>query len=106
MPFIDWDTVPSREIMPGFHGQMIHTDRMTLSRWRIEAGAALPEHAHPHEQITTVLEGTFEMTVAGETRTCGPGMAVVIPGNTPHAGRAITECRVLDVFQPARDDYR
>lgn len=106
MPFIDWDAVPAREIIPGFHGQMIHTDRLTFARWFVEAGAALPEHAHPHEQITTVIEGAFEMTVDGETRTFGPGMVAVVPGDTRHAGRAITDCWLIDVFQPARDDYR
>ena len=34
-----------------------------------------------------------------------PGCAV-IPGGVPHGGRTISACRVIDVFAPARDDYR
>lgn len=106
MTFTNLDSLPSREIVPGFHGQMIHTDNTTVAQWAIDEGAALPAHAHPHEQVTLVLEGTFEMTVGGETRRLQAGDAAVIPGGVAHAGRAITACRVLDVFNPARDDYR
>lgn len=106
MPFITLDDLESRELLPGFHGRMIHTAQMTASFWRIEAGAELPEHLHPHEQISIVLEGQLELRVGDETQVLTPGLVAVIPGNTPHAGRALTDCRVLDMFQPPRDDYK
>ncbi len=106
MPFQSLSEIPAREIIPGFHGKMIHTDQMTLAFWEIKAGASLPEHHHPHEQVANVLKGTFELTLDGETRQLGPGEVAVIPGNVPHSGRAITDCELLDVFQPVREDYR
>jgi quercetin dioxygenase-like cupin family protein len=106
MPFTDLADIKAREIVPGFHGKFVHSDHMTISFWEVEAGAVLPDHAHPHEQITTVLEGKFELTVAGETRVVGPGEVAIIPGQVKHSGRAITPCRLLDVFYPCREDYR
>lgn len=106
MAFQDLDSIEAREIIPGFHGKFIHTDNLTIAHWEIEAEAALPSHAHPHEQTTMVTEGTFELTVDGDTRIVEAGMFAVIPGNVTHAGRAITSCRIIDVFHPARDDYR
>ena len=106
MYFHNLDAIPPREIVPGYRAKFIHSDGMTLAYWEVEAGAALPEHSHPHEQIATVLEGEFELTVAGESRVLVPGQVAVIPGNVPHSGRAITACRLLDAFQPAREDYR
>ncbi|MBN2346930.1 MAG: cupin domain-containing protein [Candidatus Aminicenantes bacterium] len=79
---------------------------MTLAYWRIEAGAALPDHAHPHEQVTQVIEGEFELTMDGEARTLKPGHVAVIPGNAPHCGKALTACKITDAFYPVREDYR
>ena len=106
MPFTSLDALPSREIVPGFHGKFVHTDHLTFAHWMIDAGTILKEHAHPHEQITCVLEGRLEMTVGGETRVLEAGMVAAIPGGVTHSGRALTACRVVDAFSPARDDYR
>jgi quercetin dioxygenase-like cupin family protein len=106
MPFIELSDINEREMVPGFRTRFVHTDRMTCSYWTITAGAALPEHAHPHEQVTNVIRGRFEMTLEGETRTIEPGSVVVIPSGVKHRGRALTDCYILDVFSPVREDYR
>ena len=97
--------IEEKEYLPGFHGKMIHLNGFTLALWRIEAGAILPEHHHVHEQVTNLLAGKMEMTVNGVTQICEPGIIVKIPSNVVHAGKAVTECQVLDVFQPRREDY-
>ena len=106
MSFQTLTDIPPREPMPGFVGRFIHTDRVTVAFWEVPDGAVLPEHAHPHEQIVTVLEGRIELTVAGRSEILEPGMVAVIPGDTPHSARALSACRVQDIFQPPRDDYR
>lgn len=95
----------TKELIPGFHGRFVHGDQMTVAYWDIEAGAVLPEHAHHHEQIANLLDGEFELTVAGETRQLQPGSVAVIPSNVPHSGRALTACRIMDIFCPARLEY-
>ena len=106
MIFQNLGDISEREIVPGYRAKFVHAQGMTLAYWEVTAGAALPEHSHPHEQIANVLEGEFELTVAGETRVLVPGQVAVIPSDVPHSGRAITACRLLDAFQPSREDYR
>ena len=106
MFFVDLNQISAREVVPGFHGKFVHSEQVTVAFWDIEAGAALPEHSHVHEQVTSVLSGRFELTADGETRILDAGHVVVIPGHTIHRGRALTGCRIIDVFQPVRDDYR
>ena len=98
--------IEAREIIPGFKGKFLHTDSMTLAYWDITAGAKLPEHAHYHEQVVNMLSGEFVLTIDGNPAELKAGDVLVIPRNTPHSGEAITDCRILDVFQPAREDYR
>lgn len=100
------DAITPRELLPGFHGRMVHGEKMSLVFWDVEAGAEVPEHHHPHEQIMHVLEGEFEFTVNGVTRVYQPGELAVIPSNAPHGGKALTACRLMDVFSPAREEYR
>jgi quercetin dioxygenase-like cupin family protein len=97
---------PPREIMPGFHGRLVHSDNMTFVHWNIDAGASLPEHAHMHEQVVNVISGEFELTVDGETQVLKPKQVVCIPSNASHSGRALTDCYIIDVFYPIREDYR
>jgi quercetin dioxygenase-like cupin family protein len=106
MPLIDLESLEEKELMPGFHGRFVHSDNMTFAYWRVEEGASAPVHDHPHEQLVNVLEGEFELTVKGEKHILTPGKAFVLPSKLPHGGKALTPCRVLDVFHPVREDFR
>ena len=106
MPVINLNDSAPREMMPGFNGSFVHTEGITFVEWHITAGALLPEHSHPHEQVTAVQEGEFEMTIAGSKNHLTPGSVAVIPSNVLHSGRAVTDCTIIDVFHPVREDYR
>jgi quercetin dioxygenase-like cupin family protein len=106
MPFIHLSELKQREIVPGFKAKMVHSDHMTFTYWNVEAGASLPEHSHANEQISTIVKGKFEMTVAGETQTMEPGAVFVIPSDAKHSGKAITDSELIDIFYPVREDYR
>ena len=106
MPFYDIAVLEEREIVPGYRARFLHTDNVTIAYWTIEQGAALPVHAHLHEQTTTVLEGKFELTIDGETGVLEAGRMAVIPSNAPHTARALTPCKLIEVFYPIREDYR
>jgi len=56
--------------------------------------------------VAHVLDGEFELTIDDKTQRLGAGMVAIIPPNAVHSGRAITRCRIIDVFHPVRDDYR
>ena len=100
------DQIEERELIPGFRVRFVHGERLTMAYWSIEAGAELREHTHEHEQITNVIEGEFEMTIEGDSYRYSSGMVAVIPSNAVHRGKAITDCRVIDVFCPVREDYK
>ncbi|MFN8355653.1 MAG: cupin domain-containing protein [Spirosomataceae bacterium] len=106
MPFERLDEQSSREVFPGWQGRMIHGNSMTVVHYRAKAGSPFSKHSHPHEQISNVIEGELELTINDETRLCKAGDVAVIPPHAIHYGKALTDCYVVDVFSPVREDYR
>lgn len=106
MTSINLHTTPAQTLFDGYHVKFLHSEQMTVSFIEIEADKPFPEHSHPHEQITNILEGEFEMTIGGETCILKAGESAVIPPNVLHSGRTLTACRVIDVFSPVREDYK
>jgi len=102
----DWQDLETRTVIPGFHGRFVHSGAMTFVLWKIDAGAVLPPHAHPHEQVVHQFEGELEVTVEGVTTVLKAGMVAVVPPHALHSGRALTDCRTMDAFYPRREDYR
>jgi mannose-6-phosphate isomerase-like protein (cupin superfamily) len=56
-------------------------------------GYATPNHAHPYDEVLTVLDGEGEAWMEGREGTVGlaPGMTVVFPAGLAHGFRATGE---------------
>jgi quercetin dioxygenase-like cupin family protein len=93
------------ELSPSIGRQLVHTERMTLARIHLRAGAGVPIHAHPHEQVATVLEGSLRFVVGDEEHVVSAGESMIVPGGVPHEVEALVDSLVLDVFSPVRDDW-
>ncbi|MDB9823926.1 cupin domain-containing protein [Flavobacteriaceae bacterium] len=98
--------IPSKEFIPGLHGKIVHGERLSWAFWEVEKGAIVPEHQHHNEQMMHVVEGKFEFTLNGETQVYTNGAVVHIPSNSPHAGKALTHCHLMDIFSPIRNEYK
>lgn len=96
------------EMLPGvIRRTLTTTPGLMLCEIALDEGSTVPLHQHPHEQIGYVTQGQIEMTVAGEVRLCKAGDSYAIPGNTPHAARAVGgRTVVIDVFSPHREEYK
>ena len=64
------------------------------------------ERQYPQEQVAMLTQGEFELTIEGKPVRFGPGSVIVIPSNVRHSGLAITDCKLMDVFTPVREDFR
>lgn len=95
-----------KELAPGLTGYYAHGKDMTLGYVEIKAGSDLPQHQHVHEQITYIIEGQLNMVIGGNSCSLTAGMFYVIPSNVPHGAVAVTDCKVIDVFNPVREDYK
>ena len=104
-PVIHLDSLDYFSPFEGLKAKLIHTETQTFSFWEIEKDALLPRHQHINEQASIVTKGILEFTIGDKTYTMKPGMVAIIPPNTAHHARALTDVEVTDVFFPIRADF-
>ena len=103
MALIDTNSLPVIERKPGWHGRYFNSPSMTFALYDFEAGATIPEHHHVQEEVWQILEGELEMMVDGVSTRAGAGSAAIVPPDTLHAVRAITDGKAIVVDTPLRD---
>lgn len=99
------DLQPIR-IWEGARARAVAGQRMTLAVIDLDPHCQILQHQHEQEQLGLVLKGVLTLTVAGESRTLGPGETYVIPSNVPHSASTGGEgASVVDIFSPPRSDW-
>ena len=106
MSFFRTEDLPATEMLPGVNRRSVHLPDLMLTFWDFEPGSVLPEHDHPHQQITWILSGTMEFDLDGEKRILRAGDGAMVPPNVRHGAVVLQEpCQVLDAWHPIREDY-
>ena len=103
MPFIDTNQLKTIERLPGWKGKYFDSESMTFGHYVFEAGASIHEHSHPNEEVWNVIEGQLEVTIDGNAVVAGPGFVAIVPPNSRHSVRAISDGRAIVVDTPRRD---
>ena len=80
-------------------------EKSLLVEFRLEVGALIPPHAHPHEQTGYLVAGRLELTIGGSVHVASPGDGWSIAGGIEHQARALEACVAVEVFSPLREDY-
>ena len=106
MHLIELRNTKTLELAKGVTAEAVHTANVTVAHVTLLEGAVVPTHAHHHEQIVNVIDGELELTVDGKPTVLTRGKALVLPPMVPHSARAITQVYVIDVFHPAREDFK
>src|SRR5208282_3097174 len=102
MPFIDTSELKTIERLPGWKGRYFDSYNMTFGHYVFAAGSKIHEHSHPNEEVWNVIEGQLEVTIGNESRLAGPGCVAVVPPNTFHSVRAISNGRAIVVDHALR----
>lgn len=84
---------------------LAHAGKMMAVEVHFEKGAIGPLHNHPHEQLTYVLSGEFEFTIADETHIVRAGDTLYKKPNVMHGCVCLQKGVLLDTFTPIREDF-
>ncbi|MCK7451635.1 cupin domain-containing protein [Enterobacter chengduensis] len=84
---------------------LAHAGKMMAVEVHFTQGAVGPLHSHPHEQLTYVLSGEFEFTIADETHVVRAGDTLYKQPNVMHGCVCRKAGTLLDTFTPVREDF-
>jgi quercetin dioxygenase-like cupin family protein len=94
------------ELIRGVHLKTaVYGKQTLLTEVRMDQGAVIPPHKHPHEQTGYLVSGQLEFLVNGEHITAHPGDSWNIAGDVEHGATAVVDSVVVEVFSPVREDY-
>ena len=104
--FFRVEELPTK-VLEGIQLRSVHLENLMMTFVDYPEGSAVPAHHHRHEQITYVLEGCLEVTLAGQSRVLGPGEGVRIPANVEHGSRPVEgSARALDAWTPVPKRFK
>jgi quercetin dioxygenase-like cupin family protein len=105
--FHDLQVIQPQQLFEGVLARADHGEKVTLAVVELDPGAVVPEHSHENEQLGIVLRGSVDFQIGGQERALGPGEMWRIDSGATHVVRAGPDgAVVIDVFGPARDDWR
>ncbi len=84
---------------------LVHGEKTLLAEFKLEKGAILPKHKHPHEQTGYLVSGRIDLTIGNETYRVTPGDSWCIPGDVNHHAFAHENSVAIEVFSPVKEDY-
>ena len=105
MPFVDTYGLKVVERLPGWRGRYFHTASMTFAHYEFAAGSSIHEHFHPEEEVYEVIEGELEVTIDGRSQIAKPGVVAIVPANSRHSVKALSDGRLIVVAHPSRRDF-
>ena len=104
--FVDDATLPWETVAEGVSRKIMTYDaNLMLVKVQFETGGIGATHQHHHTQISYVVSGEFNITIADETRTVRTGDAYYIPPNVLHGAVCVQAGTLVDVFTPLREDF-
>ena len=102
----DWSKIMVEKTATGIERQMVVGQNVMMCRFRFAPFVVTPEHTHPHEQMTLVMQGKVKFTISGEDHILSAGDVLHFPPNNRHGATMLDEEVILiDIFSPIREDF-
>ena len=101
------NSVDSVEILHGIYRQTLtYNKNMMLCYFNLIKGSRIPLHSHKEHQIGYVLKGKLKFITENGEFIAKEGDSYVFDSNEKHGAVIFEDTDVIDVFSPAREDYK
>lgn len=102
-----FEEIPKTEVAEDALSRLVASENVLVSFLTMKASSTFELHSHPEEQIMIVTEGYCDEVIENKIYRVREGDVIYLPPNIKH-GAFIREvdCKVIDVFYPAREDFQ
>ena len=91
---------------PGIARRAARAGQAMMTFFTFTPGSVVPAHTHAHDQLSVVVRGKAEFTVAGESRVLCAGEGASLPSGVSHGVRILdAETEIWDAWAPLREEY-
>lgn len=92
-----WNPLTDGEPSESALRRALEAEGYVVTRYVYPPGTSFPEHTHGVDKIDAVVSGRFELVVAGERVTLGPGDWIAVPRGVPHTATVVGDTPVVSL---------
>ena len=83
-----------------------YNKNLMLCHFTLEKNAEIPIHSHKEHQIGYVINGKLKFLTENGEYIAKKGDSYIFDSNEKHGAIILEDSEVIDVFHPAREDYK
>lgn len=104
--FAKQDEIGYKHALAGIEQKtLVYGEKTLMVEFRMQQGAFLPMHDHPHEQAGYLVSGRMKLTIGEVVYDVSPGDSWCIGSGEIHGAEIAEDSIALEVFSPVRKEY-
>jgi quercetin dioxygenase-like cupin family protein len=88
-----------------FRKLLAKTEKLMMVEYFLPKGSYIPDHDHPHEQVSYIVSGRWTVKVGNKEDILGRGDSMGVPSNALHSVEILEDTVAIDVFTPHRKEF-
>ena len=101
------NSVEPVEALKGIYRKtMVYNNDIMLCHFFLNKSSEVPLHSHKEHQVGYVIKGKLKFFTENTDFIANEGDSYIFKSNEKHGASIIEDSEVIDVFNPARNDYK
>ncbi len=104
---VNKNSVNPIEMLPGIYRKtLVYNNNIMLCHFSLNKNSRVPLHSHSEHQIGYVIAGKLQFETVKGKYSVEAGDSYNFESNEKHGAIILEDSEVIDIFSPARDDYK
>ncbi|MHA2400236.1 MAG: cupin domain-containing protein [Promethearchaeota archaeon] len=104
---INKNNIQPTELVSGVYRKtLLFNDHLMLCYFTLKKNSEIPIHSHKEHQIGYVLSGKLKFLTDNGEFIVVKGDSYLFDSNERHGAKILDDSEVIDIFSPARNDYK